>query len=64
MKTVSCKDMGIDCGYVSKGETTEEAVDKLNAHAMKAHPEVVEEMSKKMSENEMTDKMMAKVKDM
>ena len=64
MKTISCKDMGVDCGYVAKGETAEEAVNKLNAHATKAHPEVVEEMSKKMSEKEMIDDMMSKVKDM
>lgn len=63
MKTLACKDMGIDCGYVAKGETAEEVVQKINDHAIKAHPDVVGEMAKKMSKDEMADEMMSKVKD-
>ncbi len=64
MKTISCKDMGVDCGFVAKGETAEEVISKLNDHATKAHPEVVAEMSKKMSEEQMKTKMTSMVKDM
>ena len=63
MKTLSCKDMGVDCSFVAKGDTDEEVVKKLNDHAMKAHPEVVAEMSKKMSKEEMMDKMTSQIKD-
>jgi predicted small metal-binding protein len=63
MKTLACKDMGIDCGFVAKGETDEEVIKKTNDHTTKAHHEVMEEMSKKMSEEEMKKKMKSMIKE-
>jgi predicted small metal-binding protein len=63
MKTLACKDMEVDCGYIAKGETEEEVIGKMNDHAMKAHPDVVAEMSKEMSKEEMANKMISKMKD-
>ena len=63
MKTISCKDMGIDCANVSKGESDEEVINKLNEHIMRFHPDVVTEMSRTMTEQEMMEKMVSKVND-
>jgi predicted small metal-binding protein len=55
MKTLACKDLGADCGFVAKGETADEVVKKMADHAAKAHKDKAGEMSH--------DQMMEKVKD-
>jgi AhpD family alkylhydroperoxidase len=47
---VSCRDVGIDCGYVARGRTEEELFKNVAAHGKSAHkmekipPEVVEKL--------------------
>lgn len=41
----ACKDMQMDCGFVTSGETVEEVKDKAMAHAQKAHADVLKKMS-------------------
>ena len=37
MLTVSCREVGMDCDYVCKGETEEEIMKNAEQHAMKDH---------------------------
>ena len=47
-KKLSCRDVGVDCGFEATGETEEEVMMKAAQHAKEAHgmteipPEVVE----------------------
>jgi predicted small metal-binding protein len=36
-KTVSCRDVGMDCDFVAKGETTEDIMRQAAEHARTAH---------------------------
>jgi len=56
--------MGVDCDFVAEAETAEEAVKMATDHAMKVHTDKIAEMSKTMSQDEITGAMMSKVKDM
>ena len=37
MITVSCRDVGVDCDYVAKGETEEEIMRDAGEHAVRDH---------------------------
>ena len=37
MLSVSCREVGVDCDYVGKGETEKELMDNLVEHAIKDH---------------------------
>ncbi len=37
MKTLSCKDVGVDCDYQARGRTVNEVLKKATAHAKKDH---------------------------
>ena len=37
MLTVSCREVGVDCDYVAKGETEEEIMKNAEEHAVKDH---------------------------
>jgi hypothetical protein len=37
MLTVSCREVGMDCDYVCKGETEEEIMKTAGEHAMRDH---------------------------
>ena len=37
MKTLSCKDVGVDCDYQVLGKTVDEVLKKATAHAKKDH---------------------------
>lgn len=37
MLTVSCREVGMDCDYVCKGETEEDIMKNAEGHAMKDH---------------------------
>ena len=49
-KTVSCRDVGMDCDFVAKGETAEDIMRQAAEHARTAHnmpeipPEVVDKV--------------------
>jgi predicted small metal-binding protein len=36
-KTVSCRDVGMDCDFVAKGETNEDIMQQAAEHARTAH---------------------------
>jgi len=36
-KTVSCREVGIDCDFVAKGETEQEVLQECAEHARKEH---------------------------
>lgn len=63
MKTLACKDMGVNCGYVAKAETEEEVIEMMNEHAKKSHRDKIEEMAKSMSQEEMEKMMREKIKE-
>lgn len=37
MKTLSCKDVGVDCDYQARGKTVNEVLKKATEHARKDH---------------------------
>jgi predicted small metal-binding protein len=37
MKTLACKDVGVDCDYQVRGKTVNEVLKKAAAHAKKDH---------------------------
>ena len=37
MLTVSCREVGVDCDYVAKGETEEEIMKNAGEYAMRDH---------------------------
>ena len=49
-KVVSCKDVGVDCDFVIRGETTEDILQQAAEHARTVHnmieipPEVAEKL--------------------
>jgi len=49
-KTLSCRDAGVDCDFVAKGETVEEIFAQCAKHGKEAHgmeeipPDLVEKM--------------------
>ena len=36
-KTLNCRDVGVDCDFVAKGETEEEIMEKAAQHAREKH---------------------------
>jgi predicted small metal-binding protein len=36
-KTMSCRDVGVDCDFQAKGETEEEVLQKVGEHASSVH---------------------------
>jgi len=59
MKTLACRDAGMNCDYVAKGETMEELKKNSMDHVAAEHPDKVEEVKG------MTDEqMMGMVKEM
>ncbi len=37
MKQISCRDFGVDCDFVARGETEEEVMRKGSEHGCKVH---------------------------
>jgi predicted small metal-binding protein len=37
MKELACKDIGVQCDFAARGKTPEEVLEKVAAHAKKAH---------------------------
>jgi len=50
MKTVSCKDVGVDCTFTAKAETEPELMKILEKHAREKHKmnEITPDMKKKV----------------
>ena len=62
MKTLACRDMGIQCDYVATKPTASEVKDALLAHAQKAHADVLAGMSE-TDKAEMMRQMDKRMKD-
>ena len=62
MKTLSCRDMGMDDGFVAKGETEEEVMMKMEQHAKETHADKMAGMSEEEM-MKMKDDMRMKIKD-
>jgi predicted small metal-binding protein len=63
MKTVACKNMGVDCPWVGKAETVEELAKMAKEHAMADHKEYFEANMKNMSDKEMEEMVKPYVKE-
>jgi predicted small metal-binding protein len=37
MKTMNCRDVGVDCDFVAQGATEQEVMEKAREHARKDH---------------------------
>ena len=62
-KTIACRDLGIDCPFVAKGDTEEEVVEKITEHGKTTHPKEVEGMMKNMTGEQMKELMKSKIKE-
>lgn len=62
MKTLSCKDMGMDDGFVAKGETEDEVMMKMDEHAKEMHADKMAGMSEEEMMG-MKEMMRKKIKD-
>ena len=54
-KTFACKDVGVECPYVARGETEEELMADISKHAKEVHGYTEEQLK--------DPEMMKKVKD-
>lgn len=53
MRTITCKNMGVDCPWEGEANTLEELIDKVKEHAKKDHPDMWKDKLSKMSEEEL-----------
>ncbi len=51
-KTICCRDVGVDCDFVVRGETEEEIMKKVAEHAQKEHgmKEIPQELVERVRE--------------
>lgn len=60
MKVVNCRDVGVDCDFVAKGETVDDVLRQCGEHARSAHgfadvpPELVDKVKAAIREEEAT----------
>jgi predicted small metal-binding protein len=45
MKSLACRDLGMDCDYISTGNTVEDVKQKAMAHAQVVHADVLKTMT-------------------
>lgn len=45
MLEYACKDLGLDCDFVTTGATVDEVIDKAFAHAAVAHADILNGMN-------------------
>lgn len=62
MKALACKDFGIKCNYVAKGDTSKEVINNASEHVKRNHPKSWPKIEK-MSEKEMEQKLIPKIKE-
>jgi predicted small metal-binding protein len=50
MKTITCRDVGVDCDFKASGETVEEVLQKCGEHARSEHgmSEIPAELAQKV----------------
>jgi predicted small metal-binding protein len=60
MKVVNCRDVGVDCDFVAKGETVDDVLRQCGEHARSAHgyadvpPELVDKVKAAIRDEETT----------
>jgi predicted small metal-binding protein len=60
MKAVQCRDVGVDCDFVAKGETVEDVLRQCGEHASSAHgftdvpPELVDKIKAAIRDEDAT----------
>lgn len=62
MKSLACKDMGMDCSYEVKHSTADEVMRSASDHAMHLHPDKMKEMKRTMTDAEIKQAMVAAMK--
>jgi predicted small metal-binding protein len=62
MKTLACKDMGVECDYISMEPTAEEVKADMLEHAQKKHADMLAGMSEQ-DKAEMTQQMDERMRD-
>ena len=63
MKKILCRAMGNDCFFVARGETEKEVLYKITAHIREVHTKEMNEMVKNMSQAEIKELILSKIKD-
>lgn len=58
-KTLACRDLGIDCSYVARGETFEEVMADGSKHGKEVHGYTDEQLN----DPKMTEKVKAAIKE-
>lgn len=53
MMKFSCKDMGMNCGFMASGKDKEEVMDKVMEHAKMEHADMLNKMSEKEKQDMM-----------
>jgi predicted small metal-binding protein len=48
MRTLACRDVGLDCNYIIEGETEEEVIKNAKQHVWEIHANNPEEMTSEM----------------
>ena len=57
MKTVVCKDIGVDCNNVISADTEKELIQKAKLHIQHTHEKYWEKKMKNISNEEMLDEI-------
>lgn len=63
MKTIADRDLGIDCPFVAKANTAEEAIKQSKDHIKKDHKDFWRDNWKDMTDMEISDIISAKMKE-
>jgi len=63
MKTLACRDFGLECDFVGKGATDDEVMRLTSEHVKKQHPERWNK-TKNMNPTEQAKMMLPKIKEM
>ena len=62
MKSLACKDMGMDCSFEVKHNDVDEVMRSSTDHAKHMHPDKMKEMAKTMNDAQMKQAMMGAMK--
>jgi len=62
MKSLACKDLGIECMFVAKADNEEDVIDMTMKHTENEHPMQAADMKTKMTDDERHEMLMEKMK--
>lgn len=63
MKTIACKDAGMDCDFIATGTTDEEVMGKAMEHLESVHSDKLADMAKTMTPEQINDMAKGLIKD-